>query len=128
MTITALYASFLTLLFVYLSLRTIRLRRSLCIGLGHEENPTMLRAMRVHGNFAEYVPLALLLIFLVESSGAHQLLVHGLGGTLLSGRLSHAIGVSRNPENFRFRVFGMASTFAVLLSCAFYLLAIAVTR
>jgi uncharacterized membrane protein YecN with MAPEG domain len=119
--IVAIYASLLAFLFVYLSVRTIRLRRSLGIGLGHAESPVMLRAMRVHANFAEYVPLALLLIFLVEASAAHPLLVHALGAALLVARLSHAFGVSQHPENFAFRVFGMATTFTVLLVCAVYL-------
>jgi uncharacterized membrane protein YecN with MAPEG domain len=92
MTILPAYASMLAFLFVYLSIRTIRARRSLGIGLGHEENPVMLRAMRVHANFAEYVPFALLLVFLVESSAARPLLVHALGATLVVARLSHAFG------------------------------------
>jgi uncharacterized membrane protein YecN with MAPEG domain len=128
MTILPFYASLLAFLFVYLSIRTIRARRSLGIGLGHAENPVMLRAMRVHANFAEYVPIALLLIFLVESSAAQPLLVHALGSTLVVARMSHAFGVSREPENFAFRVFGMALTFTVLLVCAIYLLAIAGSR
>jgi len=128
MNILPIYASLLAVLFVALSIRTIRARRSLRIGLGHAENPTMLRAMRVHANFAEYVPFSLLLIFLVESSGARQVLVHLLGVALLIARLSHAFGVSRDPENFRFRVFGMALTFTVLLVCAAYLLVTALAR
>lgn len=122
MPITAVYASLLALFFVYLSARTIRLRRRLGIGLGFSENPDMLRAIRVHGNFTEYVPLALLLIFLVESAKADPWLVHILGATLLAGRLSHAFGVSRNPENFTFRVLGMGMTLAVITLSALYLL------
>jgi len=128
MKILPIYAAFLATLFVYLSVRTIRARRSLGIGLGHAENPVMLRAMRVHANFAEYVPFALFLLFLVESSGANPLVVHALGVALLAARLSHAYGVSQQKENFRFRVFGMATTFTVLLVCAIYLLVAAATR
>jgi hypothetical protein len=122
MNILPLYAALLAVLFVYLSVRTIRARRSLRIGLGHAENPLMLRAMRVHANFAEYVPFALLLIFLVESAGASSWVVHALGASLLVARLSHAYGVSQQVENFKFRVFGMATTFTVLLVSAAYLL------
>ncbi len=128
MTITAVYASLLALLFVYLSIRTIRVRRNLGIGLGHADNPAMLRAMRVHANFAEYVPIALLLIFLIESSIANPILVHVLGSTLVVARVFHAFGVRRDPEISGLRVVGMALTFAVLLVCALTLLAIAVTR
>ena len=122
MNILPLYAALLAVLFVHLSVRTIRARRSLGIGLGHAENPVMLRAMRVHATFAEYVPFALLLIFLVENAGANTWVVHTLGASLLVARLSHAYGVSQRVENFKFRVFGMALTFTVLLLSAAYLL------
>ncbi len=122
MRILPAYAALFALIFVYLSLRTIGLRRRLQIAVGDADNPLMLRAMRVHANFAEYVPFALLLIFLVESQGARAALVHGLCVALLIGRLSHAWGVSQARENFRFRVTGMVLTFTTLVSAALYLL------
>lgn len=122
MTILPIYAALLALLFVYLSIQTIRTRRKLGIALGHADNPQMLRVMRVHANFAEYVPFALLLIFLVETLAAPPLLIHALGSTLLLGRLSHALGVSQPREKFLLRVSGMALTFTVIISCAVYIL------
>ena len=82
----------------------------------------MLRAMRVHSNFAEYVPLTLLLIYLAEAHGAHALFIHALGLCLLAGRLSHAYGVSQANENYTFRVVGMSMTFISLISASAYLL------
>lgn len=128
MKILPIYAALLAALFVYLSIRTVRARRELRIGLGHAENPVMLRAMRVHGNFAEYVPFALFMIFLVESSGAGPWMVHALCLALLAARLSHAYGVSQPKEDFRFRVFGVATTFFVLLLSGVYLLVVAAIR
>ncbi len=122
MLIVSAYASLLALLFVGLSVRTLRLRRSLRIAIGDAGNQRMLRAMRVHSNFAEYVPLALLLIFFVERAGAPVLLVHALCLCLLVGRLVHAIGVSQVDEDYRLRVFGMAMTFTTLVGSAFYTL------
>jgi uncharacterized membrane protein YecN with MAPEG domain len=92
------------------------------IGIGDAGNHQMLRAMRVHSNFAEYVPLSLLMLYLVENQGANPLLIHSLGLCLLVGRLSHAFGVSQENENFTFRVAGMAMTFTTLLSSSVYLL------
>ena len=88
----------------------------------------MLRAMRVHANFAEYVPLSLFLIYLVEASGVNLLIVHALGVALVVARLSHAYGVSQVRENFKFRVFGMASTFSVMLVSALVLLGSVFTK
>ena len=117
-----LYAALLALLFVALSIRTLRLRRRLRIGIGDAGNEHMLRAMRVHSNFAEYVPLTLFLIYLAEVQGAHALFIHALGLCLLAGRLSHAYGVSQANENYTFRVVGMSMTFTSLISASAYLL------
>ena len=122
MHIVPLYASILALLFVALSVRTLRMRRGLKIAIGDAGNPAMLRAMRVHSNFAEYVPLSLLLIYFVEVGGANVLIVHILALCLLVGRASHAFGVSQVNENYAFRVFGMAMTFTTLVSASAYLL------
>jgi uncharacterized membrane protein YecN with MAPEG domain len=122
MQVLPLYAALLALLFLALSVRTIRLRRSLRIAIGDSGDKTMMRAMRVHANFVEYVPFCLLLLFLVEAKGAHPLLVHALCLCLLVGRLSHAFGVSQAREDFRYRVFGMALTFTTLAASAAYLI------
>jgi len=82
----------------------------------------MLRAMRVHSNFAEYVPLSLILIYFVETRGVHPLCVHLLGLGLLAGRASHAFGVSQAKENYRFRVFGRAMTLTTIILSSVYLL------
>ena len=49
-----------------------------------------------------------------EFQGLPAVLVHGLGLALLSGRSLHALGLSRTPEDLRFRVAGMSLTFIVL--------------
>ncbi len=119
--VVLLYASILTVLFVVLSVRTLRMRRRLKIAVGDAGNLAMLRAMRVHSNFAEYVPFGLFLIFLVELTGAAPQFVHGLGSCLLAGRLSHAYGVSQVDEKYGYRVAGMALTFTTLLTAAAWL-------
>jgi len=122
MLIVSSYAALLALVYVALSVRTLRLRRRLRIPVGDGGDPAMLRAMRVHANFAEYVPLSLMLVFFVEAGGAPSPLVHGLALSLLAGRCAHAYGVSQTTENFRWRVAGMVMTFAALLIAAAYLL------
>ena len=119
---TSNYAALLALLFVLLSVRTIGARRRLKIPIGDAGDESMLRAMRVHSNFAEYVPLGLLLIYFVEISGARAWLVHSLGICLVAGRLSHAFGVSQARETYGFRVTGMALTLTTILVPAGYLI------
>ena len=125
-TILPIYAALMAIMFVVLSIRTIRQRRQLKINLGDAGNKDMQRAMRVHANFAEYVPLSLLMIYLVEQSGVYAWFVHALCMGLLVGRVSHAYGVSQQRENFAFRVTGMYLTFTVLIACAAHLLWVAI--
>ncbi len=78
--------------------------------------------MRVHSNFAEYAPLALLLIYFVEVQGAPGWLVHALGLCLLTGRCVHAYGVSQVKEKFVYRVTGMVMTFTAMLVASAFLI------
>ena len=122
--ILPLYIPLFALLFAALTIRTLRLRRALKIGVGDGGNPIMLRAMRVHGNFAEYVPICLLLLLAIELQGGSAALLHALCAALFIGRLSHAFGVSHLKEDYRFRVFGMVMTLATIILGSLYLLAL----
>ncbi|MFN9090182.1 MAG: MAPEG family protein, partial [Alphaproteobacteria bacterium] len=67
-----------------------------------------------HANFAEFVPVAVLLLILAEWGGAWPWLLHALGAILVTARLSHGMGMVQDPEDYRFRVFGMMGTFSVM--------------
>ena len=82
--------------------------------------------MRVHANFAEYVPFALLLATFIEMQSRPAWLIHLLCLALLIGRVIHAYGVSQEHENYRLRTAGMSTTFAVFAVIALLLLARAV--
>lgn len=125
MTVLPLFAALLALLFVSLSVRTIRIRRRLQIAIGDKDHPEMMRAMRVHANFAEYVPLGLVLLVLLEQRAPAHWLMHGLCLCLLVGRVLHAYGVSQTPERFQFRVVGMLLTMGCLVASSLFLLATA---
>ena len=121
-TVTPFYAAVIALLFVALSVRTLRLRRQFRVAIGPGSEPLLIRAMRVHANFAEYVPLALLLMFFAEMTVGNATLVHALGLLLLIGRSMHAWGVSQVEEDYRYRVAGMAMTFTVIITASVVLL------
>lgn len=126
--ITPVYAATLALLFIFLSLRTIRYRRRFSVAIGSGDQALLEKASRAHGNFAEYVPLALLLIYFIEVTAAMPLLVHALCSLLLAGRVIHAWGISQEKEQLRFRVTGMVMTFTTILIAATALFAIALLR
>ena len=67
--ITAIYASLLTIFYIFLSFRVAQRRMRFQVGLGTGQNVELERAVRIHGNFGEYIPLALLLLAFFESGG-----------------------------------------------------------
>ena len=113
--LTGFYASLLGLLYIGLSINIIRLRLSAEIGIGTSGNDALAKRVRVHGNFSEYVPLALILLGCYEINGASATMLHSLGGLLLLARLSHAIGLNKTIGSSTPRLMGGLSTFAVLL-------------
>ena len=112
--IVSFYAALLAGLYIFLSLRVIGMRVKGQVGLGDAGNPKLQRAIRVHANFAEYVPLALILLAFVEMQQASALLLHGLSLSLLIGRAIHAYGVSQETEDYRLRLTGMILTVATI--------------
>ncbi|HMW46880.1 MAG TPA: MAPEG family protein, partial [Cellvibrionaceae bacterium] len=65
MAIVGIYAGVLALLYMVLTFRTIYLRGKFKAALGDGKQELLQRAIRVHGNFNEYVPLGLVLLLLV---------------------------------------------------------------
>ena len=122
--VTSLYSAALAAVFIVLSVRTLLLRHELKIGIGAGGNERLLRATRAHGNFAEYVPLTLLLVVLLELQSAPDALLHVFCASLLAGRIVHAYGVSRSPEQYGYRVAGMGLTFSALGGAALALLVV----
>ena len=114
MAVTALYAGLLALWFVVLAVRVVDQRRRHKVGFGDGGKPPLQRAIRGHGNFSEYVPLALLLLAILEISRFPSYVLHGLGATLLVARLLHGYALSFT-RHFPFgRIVGAALTFAVI--------------
>jgi uncharacterized membrane protein YecN with MAPEG domain len=119
--VTGLYAAIFALLLVALSINVIRLRYADRVSLGDGGKERLTRAIRVQGNFCEYVPMALLLMLLLELNGAGAQVLHGLGIALLAGRLAHAYSLV--ADILRIRQIGMLLTFGTLLAGAGLLLA-----
>jgi len=113
MFVTPLYAGLLALWFLVLSWRVIQRRRS-GIYLGDGGDPAMLRVMRGHANFAEYVPLALLLMGMLEVSRVSIYVLHALGIVLLAARLLHGYALSFTDQFPFGRFWGATLTFCVL--------------
>lgn len=110
--ITAIFAGLLALMLVGISIRVTVLRARKKIDLFDGGDPELGRAIRVQGNFVEYVPLALALMGLVEWLGVMSWAVYVLGLALLVARIAHAWGLYANA--FSGRVAGTTVTWIVL--------------
>ena len=116
--ITLLFASLHALLLLALLVPISRHRHHHRIGLGDGGDAVLLRKIRVHANFVEHVPLALLMLALLELAGLWPPLLWVCGGALLLGRVMHAFGMSRRAGYSFGRFWGTAITWSVLLAMA----------
>jgi uncharacterized membrane protein YecN with MAPEG domain len=125
-TITGFYLALLALLYVVLGLQVSRLRRGHRVVFGDGDNIKLRSAIRAHANFAEYVPIIVLLVALLEMSGLPAMRVHLLMGTLLVARLLHPLGMYVGPRTTQFqmcRIGGIVLTWIVLVGATLLALA-----
>ena len=124
--VTMLYAALLGILLVMLSwgVSKVRLRERVSLGAGDVSD--LESAIRAHGNFIEYVPFALILLMLAESTATPTWLLHALGGSLLAGRLLHAYGIRQPGSTNNYRKFGAALTWLMIIATSFYVLGVRV--
>jgi uncharacterized protein len=111
--VTPLYAGLLALWFLVLSWRVIQ-RRGKGIYLGDGGDQALLRVIRGHANFAEYVPLALLMMGFLEMARFSIYVLHALGIVLLVARLLHGYALSFTAHSSFGRFWGATLTFIVL--------------
>ena len=116
--ITLLFTALHILLLLCLLAPISRHRHRLRIGIGDGGDAALQRKIRVHANFIEYAPLALLMLGLLELSGLATAWLWLFGWALLLGRVMHAIGFSRKSGYSFGRFYGTALTWLVLLAMA----------
>ena len=121
LSITPLYVALLGLLWVPLTLRVGLYRLKNQINLGDGGDQELLQRIRGQGNYTESVPIALVLLVVMELSGASATWLHALGALLLVGRLSHYLGITRIGPSIC-RPFGMVATITVYLVSGIWLL------
>jgi len=116
--ISLLFAALHALLLLLLTVQVVRWRYRAKVGLGDGGNADLARQIRVHGNFIEYVPLALLLLALLELAGLDTRALWSFGAMLLLGRLLHAFGLGQDAGQSPGRKWGMLLTWLALVGMA----------
>ena len=119
---TGIYVALLALLIVVLAFRVVQARRSRQVGIGDGGDKDLLRRIRAHANAVENIPIALLAILLLDLDNADGAWIHGLGITLVVGRLLHAWGLSRYAGTSFGRLVGTALTWLVIIVASVLLL------
>ena len=114
--ITALWAAILGLLSLALAARVVQARSTENVIFGDGSSVVMQQRIRVHANFIEYVPLALLLLLVLELNSSSSLVLNGLGGTLALARVLHAFGLSTSTGTTPGRFLGTVLTWLVILT------------
>ena len=107
---TAVFSGVLTLMFIKRSFHVIELRKINKLSLGDGGVDELMRSIRAHGNFSEYVPIGLIMMATLELNGAPWGLVGLLGSFLILGRHFHAKGLLHGEEGLEKRVTGMKFT------------------
>jgi uncharacterized protein len=116
--ITALYAGILALLLTALAINVTVQRNRLGVLFGDGGKPQMMRAMRLHGNSAEYIPIGLILMGLYEIDGGLPLALHVAGMALIVGRLVYVTGVWKADTPTAGRAVGIVLTWLTVAALA----------
>ena len=111
--VTLFFAACCALMQCVLTVLVIRRRLKAGVYFLDGGDDPLLRRIRAHGNFAETVPMALLLMALLEFSGLGRVWLIVFGVALLLGRVIHATSLLTNHAAWS-RSLGMALTIGVI--------------
>lgn len=120
--ITALFAGLLTIFALVLSgyAGGFRGKSGISILFGSPENMELAERVRIHQNFLEYVPLALIMMGLIEINGGNTTFLYVFGVVLVISRIAHAIGLKHDNMAHPGRVIGAGGTALMSLVAAIY--------
>lgn len=120
--ITALCAGLLGVIGIVLAAQVGANRGKAQIGIGDGGDEELFCRIRKHGNFAEYAPLGIILLGLLEMSGAAgTMAIQILGASLVIGRILHPMGLKVKGEVTAFRLAGVVATFLMILVTSLWL-------
>lgn len=122
MHVTGLYAALAAILVLVLGARISRARHAKQVGMGAGGDADLARRIRAHANALENLPIALLLLLVLDLDRLPVLWLHVFGCLLIIARILHAIGLSRHAGYSFGRFSGTALTWLVMLAMAVVLL------
>jgi uncharacterized protein len=106
LSVTTTYALPLVAIWFALWINVTSKRSALNASIGDAGDRDLLRRIRCHGNFIEWVPFVLVLMILAEMQGAGALWLHAAGVLLLIGRMAHPFGLKIDNAGHPLRYVG----------------------
>ena len=106
---------------IWLGVRVGRTRVAEKVSIGDGGNLKLIARMRAQLNFAEYAPIVLILIGLVEATKGTQLWLAIVAGIFILGRICHAFGMDGWKPG---RMIGMACTAPIMIGLGAYAIAL----
>ena len=113
--VTLIFAAAFGLLNLWLGIRVSGRRGANKVSVGHGGVPIVEAGMRAHANFNEYVPIALILMLLIELNIGPARGLWAIGALLVVGRVLHPFGMDRPYPN-RYRQLGMLLTWLPVIA------------
>jgi len=120
--LTSIYAALCAILVVVLAARVVFFRRAHKIGIGLAENRDLERRVRVHANAVEYVPLALVLLGLLELGQTPGWVIHLFGASFFICRVLHAYGLNKTVRTSLGRLIGTLGSWIIIVLMSVMLL------
>ena len=121
--ISTIFTSLLSIWLLILSARIIALRGASFLKFFAFNNfgeEALNRSIKAQGNFIEYTPFFLILLFIAEFNGSHPHFLYLISSLFLISRLMHSIGFSFLKHSPFLRVGGTLLTFISILLIALY--------
>ena len=114
MVITPLIAALLGFMYIGLSIGVIKHRITNKVSHGDNNDSDLRKAIRIHANFSEYIPLSLILLFFVEMTAKFDTIVVVLGCVLILSRICHMIGMKNSKSYLILRQIGTLAIIIVI--------------
>jgi uncharacterized protein len=114
-------AGIAALINIWLAIRCGQVRSKEKISVGDGGNDALVRRMRAHSNFAEFTPIVLILLGLVEYAAGTSLWLWGVMALFVIGRVAHGIGMDDGKPG---RAFGIITTMLATVGLGLYAIAL----
>ncbi len=129
LSVSPIYVSLLALLIIFLAYRVTTFRRGEKISLGEENSSKAMKsAIRAHANAVENIPVAALLLLMLELNSLHPVFLHIFGLIVVLSRLAHAWGLSKHNGPSTGRYYGTLFTWLCIVVMLVINVVIVITR